>query len=126
MTESINLEPNWEGMRAWVLNVYKTDPATARKIAADMGSEAPELPEDEGPVEEPYSGQLIIDADYMPEQDTWEFMVRFGYEDAEASWTDLTMDQVRGDYDELRMRLGVVLIECFLSDYEESRQRRTM
>jgi hypothetical protein len=40
-TESINIEPDWDGMRRWVLTVFKTDPATACKIAAEMGAEAP-------------------------------------------------------------------------------------
>lgn len=40
----INLEPNWDGVRAWVLHVHKTDPMLARKLASEMGREAPELP----------------------------------------------------------------------------------
>lgn len=42
--DTINVEPNWDGMRTWVLHIYKTDPMLARKIAADMGREAPDLP----------------------------------------------------------------------------------
>lgn len=37
--ESINLEPNWEGMRAFVLNMARTDPAKAAQINQEMGSE---------------------------------------------------------------------------------------
>lgn len=48
---SISLEPNWEGMRKWVLHVHRTDPELARRIAMDMGREAPELP-DETEIEE--------------------------------------------------------------------------
>lgn len=40
--ESINVEPNWEGMRAWVLNIAKSDPELAKKIIAEMGAEAPD------------------------------------------------------------------------------------
>jgi hypothetical protein len=41
--ETVNVEPNWDGMRRFVQNIAKTDPATARKIAAEMGDEAPYL-----------------------------------------------------------------------------------
>jgi hypothetical protein len=41
----INLEPNWEGMRAYILNMFETDPTTARRINAEMGREAATLPE---------------------------------------------------------------------------------
>lgn len=51
MAESIDVTPNWPRMREWVQHVYKTDPETARKIAAGMGEEAPELPEQEEQVE---------------------------------------------------------------------------
>ena len=37
--ETVNIEPNWEGMRAWILNIARTDIATALKINAEMGSE---------------------------------------------------------------------------------------
>lgn len=39
--ETVNLEPNWEGMRAWVLNMAQTDPQKAQEIAREMGNEAP-------------------------------------------------------------------------------------
>lgn len=42
---TINITPNWEHMRKWVLHVCKTDPDTARNIAEAMGCEAPELPD---------------------------------------------------------------------------------
>lgn len=45
--ETIDLTPNWDGMRRWVLHVFRTDPSTARRIAADMGSEAPTFPGDD-------------------------------------------------------------------------------
>lgn len=50
MAESITLEPNWDGMRAWVRHVYRTDPVTAMKIAAEMGPEAPDFSDLERPV----------------------------------------------------------------------------
>lgn len=40
----IVVEPDWRGMRRWVLALYMTDPEQAKKIAAEMGSEAPEFP----------------------------------------------------------------------------------
>lgn len=43
MAESINLEPDWEGMRRWVLHVAETDPEQAALIAGEMGSEAPPM-----------------------------------------------------------------------------------
>lgn len=43
MPETINLEPNWEGMRRWVINMAKSDPVKAKEIADAMGREAPEL-----------------------------------------------------------------------------------
>lgn len=39
--ESINVEPNWDNMRAWVLNMAQTDPQKAQEIAQAMGREAP-------------------------------------------------------------------------------------
>ncbi|OPZ65188.1 MAG: hypothetical protein BWY85_00726 [Firmicutes bacterium ADurb.Bin506] len=47
----ITVEPHWPGMRRWVLAMYQTDPDKAREIAAQMGCEAPELPEEEQRVE---------------------------------------------------------------------------
>jgi hypothetical protein len=47
-TKSVTLEPNWDGMRRWVVEaVYPSDPAKAREIAEAMGCEAPELPEED-------------------------------------------------------------------------------
>jgi hypothetical protein len=43
--QTIDITPNWASMRRFVLHVFRTDPVTARKIAAEMGSEAPELPD---------------------------------------------------------------------------------
>lgn len=43
--ETVNLTPNWAGMRAWLLNVARTDLQTAERIAAEMGSEAPSIGE---------------------------------------------------------------------------------
>ncbi len=45
--DTINIEPDWDGMRRWVLVVFKTDPELARHIASKMGSEAPEFPEEQ-------------------------------------------------------------------------------
>lgn len=45
-TRTINITPNWEGMRKWVLHVYESDPETAREIAKAMGCEAPDLPDE--------------------------------------------------------------------------------
>jgi len=43
--KTITLEPNWEGVRRWVVEcVFPSDPEHAREIAAAMGSEAPDLP----------------------------------------------------------------------------------
>lgn len=42
--ETINVEPNWEGLRQYVLTMFRTDPTTAYRIAADMGCEAPIFP----------------------------------------------------------------------------------
>lgn len=42
--EYITLEPDWEGMRAYVLHMYKTDPDAARKLNDAMGREAATLP----------------------------------------------------------------------------------
>lgn len=39
--QTVNLEPNWEQMRAWLTNMAKTDPEGAAKIAEAMGAEAP-------------------------------------------------------------------------------------
>lgn len=44
---TINLEPDWDGMRHWVQHVHKTDPETAIRIAMQMGREAPELPDND-------------------------------------------------------------------------------
>lgn len=41
--QTIDITPNWAGMRAWVLHVAKTDPMLARKIASEMGREAPKF-----------------------------------------------------------------------------------
>lgn len=43
--DTIDITPNWSSMRRFVLHVFKTDPKLARKLAAEMGVEAPELPE---------------------------------------------------------------------------------
>lgn len=43
MGTTINLEPNWQGMRAWVRHVAHTEPQTALAINAAMGSEAADL-----------------------------------------------------------------------------------
>ena len=40
----IVVEPDWNGMRRWVLALYMTDPEKALSIAAEMGCEAPEFP----------------------------------------------------------------------------------
>lgn len=46
--DTITVEPDWGGLRRWLLEaVFPTDPVTARKIAAEMGSEAPVFPGDE-------------------------------------------------------------------------------
>lgn len=37
---TMDLTPCWPGMRAWLLNVARTDLATALSINAEMGSEA--------------------------------------------------------------------------------------
>jgi hypothetical protein len=47
--QSINLEPNWEGMRAWVQELEKTDPQVAQGIKDAMGSESPDAQEGAGP-----------------------------------------------------------------------------
>lgn len=44
--ETVDVTPNWEGLRRFVLHVFRTDPKTARKIAAEMGCEAPDLPQE--------------------------------------------------------------------------------
>jgi hypothetical protein len=56
--ESINLEPNWDGVRAFLLNLAQTDPDKAQEIAATMGSEAPPelLGQDQGAIPEPIEG----------------------------------------------------------------------
>lgn len=43
--DSINLEPNWDGMRAYVLNMARSDIDNALKINASMGREG--VPEEE-------------------------------------------------------------------------------
>lgn len=43
---TIDITPDWEGMRRFVLHIFRTDPKTARKIAAEMGCEAPDLPQE--------------------------------------------------------------------------------
>lgn len=45
--ETINITPNWDNMRRFVLNVYRTDPMLARKLASEMGDEAPTFPSTE-------------------------------------------------------------------------------
>lgn len=42
MPRSINLEPNWDGMRRWVRNIARTDLPLAHEIASNMGDEAPD------------------------------------------------------------------------------------
>lgn len=44
--KTINLEPNWEGVRRFVLSIYQIDPQRARDIAAEMGCEAPTFPDE--------------------------------------------------------------------------------
>lgn len=43
--ETVTIEPNWDAMRDYVRNVFRTDPAAARRIADAMGREAPQLEE---------------------------------------------------------------------------------
>lgn len=46
-TVAVTLTPNWEGLRAFVRHVFRTDPKAARAIAAEMGCEAPDLPQED-------------------------------------------------------------------------------
>lgn len=39
--QTVNIEPDWEGMRRWVEALKQTDPETAAKIEEAMGNEAP-------------------------------------------------------------------------------------
>ena len=55
--EVINLEPNWENMRQWVLNVAKTDPETALDIAQSMGREGPSPEELQAALGPDYGGR---------------------------------------------------------------------
>lgn len=43
MPKTIDITPNWDGLRRWVRHVFRTDPDLARRIARDMGSEAPDF-----------------------------------------------------------------------------------
>lgn len=45
MTQTINIEPNWPGLRRWAEHVAATDLAAAKRVAAEMGREAPDLSE---------------------------------------------------------------------------------
>lgn len=42
--KTIECPPDYEGMRRWLLAMYKTDPEKAKDIAETMGSEAPKFP----------------------------------------------------------------------------------
>lgn len=44
--QTINIEPNWSGMRRWIAHVFKTDPELARKLNSEMGCERAGLPSD--------------------------------------------------------------------------------
>jgi hypothetical protein len=39
MPKTVNIEPNWAGMRRWVLSVARTDMAAAVKVNASLGCE---------------------------------------------------------------------------------------
>lgn len=65
---TISAEPDWAAMRGWVEHVARTDPAAARRIAAAMGGEAPDLDAALAEVRcEACGGTRFQQTDYLPE-----------------------------------------------------------